>query len=173
MKYLSFEKCGVDNLKALQSIAIQTFKATYEHHNKPENFIPYLKESFSDEKLTEELLHPNSVFYLAVYENEVVGYVKVNEGIAQTEMQPNTHLEIERIYLLQTTQGLGFGRQMIEFVEQLARDKQKSHLWLGVWSKNENAIGFYTKMGFKTVATHIFQLGDDAQLDYVMEKKIK
>ena len=41
MKTLSFIKCDSSHLAILQSIAIQTFRATYEHHNKPENFIPY------------------------------------------------------------------------------------------------------------------------------------
>jgi len=43
------------------------------------------------------------------------------------------------------------------------------YVWLGVWEKNERAIAFYTKNGFKVVGHHLFKLGDDIQTDYLMK----
>jgi ribosomal protein S18 acetylase RimI-like enzyme len=42
-------------------------------------------------------------------------------------------------------------------------------MWLGVWERNRRAQAFYRKWGFHTVGEHIFQLGSDAQTDWLME----
>jgi ribosomal protein S18 acetylase RimI-like enzyme len=45
-------------------------------------------------------------------------------------------------------------------------------MWLGVWEENPRAIRFYQKLGFVEFGEHIFQLGDDAQRDVLMKKKL-
>jgi ribosomal protein S18 acetylase RimI-like enzyme len=49
--------------------------------------------------------------------------------------------------------------------------KKKGHrtLWLGVWEHNFRARAFYGKWNFREVGSHIFQLGNDAQTDILME----
>ena len=81
-------------------------------------------------------------------------------------------LEIERIYLIKKFQGKGFGKKMIEFAKEIAIQKKKNRIWLGVWEKNPKAIGFYQKMGFEKIGTHIFKVGEDEQLDYVMKLEV-
>jgi ribosomal protein S18 acetylase RimI-like enzyme len=50
-----------------------------------------------------------------------------------------------------------------------ARERGFNCLWLGVWDKNEKAIKFYERWGFKKVGSHAFMLGKDAQNDFIME----
>ena len=54
----------------------------------------------------------------------------------------------------------------------LASDLKKEVVWLGVWEHNQRAIEFYKKWGFEKFGTHIFQLGDDPQKDWLMLKKL-
>jgi ribosomal protein S18 acetylase RimI-like enzyme len=56
-------------------------------------------------------------------------------------------------------------------IEQ-ARMRGVEVLWLGVWERNEHAIGFYKRWGFELVGTHLFQLGQDLQTDYVMARRV-
>ena len=46
-------------------------------------------------------------------------------------------------------------------------------IWLGVWEKNERAIAFYNKWGFKKFAEHEFILGKDVQTDWLMMRELK
>ena len=85
---------------------------------------------------------------------------------------PNDNLEIERIYLKKKFQGKGLGKKMIEFAKEKAIQKKKNRIWLGVWEKNPKAIGFYEKVGFEKIGTHIFKVGNDEQIDYVMVLKV-
>ncbi|WP_371873239.1 GNAT family N-acetyltransferase [Lysinibacillus sp. Ag94] len=57
-------------------------------------------------------------------------------------------LEIERIYIRNKYQGKGLGKHLINKAMEIAVAQNKKSIWLGVWEKNDNAIGFYKKMGF-------------------------
>ena len=54
---------------------------------------------------------------------------------------------------------------------EVAKEQEKSSVWLGVWEKNDAALNFYKKLGFEAVGEHVFQLGDDPQRDIIMQKK--
>ena len=54
----------------------------------------------------------------------------------------------------------------------LAKKKKATLIWLDVWKKNTRAINFYKYCGFQIKKEWIFQLGDDLQDDYIMEKNI-
>lgn len=60
------------------------------------------------------------------------------------------------------------GMILLERGLQIAREKRKSYVWLGVWERNEKAIGFYERMGFRKAGTHDFFMGTERQTDFVM-----
>lgn len=132
----------------------------------------YLEEGFSLEKLTTELQNPHSAFYIAALGSTVIGYLKVNTGPAQTELQVANALEIERIYVLQAYHGQQVGQVLYERALQLATQAQADYLWLGVWEENPRAIRFYEKNGFAAFAKHVFKLGDDEQTDILMKRPL-
>jgi len=169
MNNFYFQKCTVEDWKQLQQISIATFTHTYQHKNDPKHFNKHLDYAFNENQLKKELVNPNCDFYfLLKKENELLGYLKFNEFNAQSESMPDDHFEIERIYLNKQFQGKGLGKMMIEFAKEKAIQKKKKKIWLGVWEENPKAIGFYQKMGFEKTGTHIFKVGDDEQLDFVM-----
>ncbi|MGO3305829.1 MAG: GNAT family N-acetyltransferase, partial [Sphingobacterium sp.] len=100
MENIIVQKATLDNIEQLQQIGRQTFSETFSSGNTEENMKKYLAEGFSFEKLTEELNDKNSEFYFALSETKVIGYLKINFGKSQTELQDDTALEIERIYVL-------------------------------------------------------------------------
>ena len=54
----------------------------------------------------------------------------------------------------------------------VARDLDRDVVWLGVWSKNEQAVEFYGKWKFEVVGTKTFMFGDDPQHDFVMQTQV-
>ncbi len=129
----------------------------------------YLNESFCNIKLTTELSDPNTEFYFAISDNEVVGYLKVNFGISQTELKDNNAIEIERIYVAKEFHGKKVGQALYEKAITLAKEKNVKYVWLGVWEQNQRAIRFYQKNGFRAFDKHIFTLGEDKQTDILMK----
>ena len=117
-------------------------------------------------------MNPNSAFFFLYGDDCLAGYLKINEKDAQTDLPNENSLEIERIYVRREFQGSGLGKMLIEYGLSIAKEKKKEFAWLGVWEKNEKAIRFYEKMGFRKHSTHSFYMGDDEQTDYIMQKMI-
>jgi ribosomal protein S18 acetylase RimI-like enzyme len=65
--------------------------------------------------------------------------------------------------------GKGVGRELMAAAIREAGQRGCDSVWLGVWEKNPRAIAFYKKWGFQEVGSHVFQLGDDLQTDFIME----
>ncbi|WP_121812876.1 GNAT family N-acetyltransferase [Mucilaginibacter kameinonensis] len=173
MENLTIDKVEQADVIQLQQISIQTFFETFSAVNSEEDMNAYLNESFSVERLTFELSNELSQFYFAVLNGEVIGYLKLNLGQAQTEIKDTHALEIERIYVLQGFHGKKVGQLLYNKAIQIANEINAKYIWLGVWEKNQRAISFYKKNGFVEFDQHIFRLGADEQIDLMMKKILK
>ncbi len=168
----SIRKVGLADLLHLQTIGRQTFTETFAAVNSAENLAQYLGQSFSTDKLSEELSTTASAFYFAEDDGRVIGYLKTNVGEAQTEVKDACALEIERIYVLQQYHGKKVGQMLYEKAIEIAGQMGKTYVWLGVWEENKRALQFYKKNGFIEFDKHIFRLGDDEQTDIMMKLEI-
>lgn len=131
----------------------------------------YLEECLSLTKLTEEFNTEGSEFFFAMVGEEVIGYLKINTGKAQTEPVENA-LEVERIYIIKEYQGIKAGKFLLDHAFKLAQVKGLTTVWLGVWEKNTNAIGFYERHGFTRFGQHIFILGEEQQVDLLFKCEV-
>ena len=172
MKNIDIKKVTLDNIDQLQKIGRQTFFETFSSENLEENMKKYLEEELSITKLTTELNDNNAEFYFATHEENVIGYLKLNFGQSQTELQDDKALEIERIYVLKEYHGKRVGQLLYDKAIQIARKKFVEYVWLGVWEENSRAINFYKKNGFVEFDKHIFKLGNDEQSDIMMKLKL-
>ncbi|WP_435624123.1 GNAT family N-acetyltransferase [Flagellimonas sp.] len=162
-------KCTLSDLKTLLRISKETFVITFEKDNNPEDFQKYVESTFTEENLKLQLQQKTSQFYFVFEGSSLIGYLKLNEAEAQTDIHDQNSMELERIYLLEEHQGKGAGRWMLERAIELCRKKKDiKYVWLGVWEHNLKAIRFYEKYGFKKFAEHSFFIGKDEQTDWLM-----
>lgn len=168
----NIREATISDIEQLQKIGRQTFSETFSAGNTEENMKKYLEEEFTVEKLTAELNNPDSVFYFAVYDNNIIGYLKLNMGRSQTELKDKKALEIERIYVLKSFHGKNIGQLLYEKAIRVAIEKNAEYVWLGVWEENKRAINFYRKNGFVEFDKHIFRLGNDEQTDIMMKLQL-
>jgi len=169
MEKLKIRKATYKDTELLQNIGRQTFFEKFTENNSEENMLKYASEAYSFEKIASEVNNPNSQFYLATLNNQTVGYLKINFGEAQTELQDPQALELERIYVLNEFQGQKIGQSLFEKTLEIAKQANLNYVWLGVWEENTGAIKFYEKNGLKAFSKHIFILGDDPQTDIMMK----
>lgn len=156
------------DIDLLYEIGSKTFIETYGHQNTPKNLKKYLEEKFSKMQILNEIQTPQTIFLLVELENKVIGYSKMRVNLI--ENVDKSALEIERIYISKTYHGQRYGASLMQKCIDIALENNYTSLWLGVWEHNPKAIEFYQKWGFEVVGTHIFQLGDDAQTDFLMKK---
>jgi diamine N-acetyltransferase len=81
-------------------------------------------------------------------------------------------LEIRRIYLLHRFQGSGLGRRLMQEVMAHGRAAAARRLLLGVYSRNEAALGFYQRLGFARVGTRQFRVGANDYFDYILARDL-
>lgn len=149
-----------------------TFSETFAESNTEADLKKYLDENFTQERVASELSNVHSLFFIAWEGEDAVGYLKVNAGTAQTELQDAAALEIERIYMLKSHHSQKAGQILFEKALEVARQQHKSYIWLGVWEENVRAIRFYEKNGFVAFDKHVFKMGNDAQVDIMMRKSV-
>lgn len=158
----------IDEANELADITARTFYDTFSAQNKESDILSYISEKCSAEQMVVELKEPCSAFYFLEIGNQIIGYLKLNWGDAQNEYRTLNSLEIERIYILNTHHGAGYGKALLDFAIAHARSHDFDFLWLGVWEHNARAIAFYERNGFDTVGKHTFLLGEDLQVDLLM-----
>ena len=169
---MELKKCTLEDLKALQKISIELFTDTFKDQNTEEDLKNYLEKAYNSIQLKQELTNKNSTFFFLLDNEEIVGYLKLNIGDAQTEDIVESAVEIERIYIQSDRKRKGYGTVLIEKAEQFAQEKNKKVIWLGVWEENLSALSFYKKKGFIQISSHSFFMGDDEQTDLIMTKTI-
>jgi GNAT superfamily N-acetyltransferase len=158
--------------KMLSEFGARTFYDTFAKDNTPENIDAYLKRSFSPEIQFNELSQPDVVFLIAEMEGNPTGYAQLILNSKDEAIKRIKPLEIRRIYASQEYLGKGVGKELMQATIKEARQRGCDCVWLGVWEKNQRAIDFYKKWGFREVGTHIFSVGDDPQNDFVMELEL-
>jgi len=172
MAKISVEKIDLKHLQELQTIGKKTFYETFSAGNSEDNMHQYLEDSFSSVKLKAELDNQQTAFYFAKIADEIIGYLKLNFGDSQTELKDKNALEVERIYVLKAFHGKKVGQILYDKAIEIAKQRNADYVWLGVWEENQRAINFYKKNGFVEFDKHIFNLGNEEQIDIMMKKNL-
>jgi len=161
-----------DDAKILSELGARTFYDAFAKDNTPENIEAYLKASFSPKIQLTELSDPENIFLIIESENTPIGYAQLIMNSTDQAIHRTKPLEIRRIYASKEYQGKGVGKELMQATIREARQRGCDCVWLGVWEKNQRAIEFYKKWGFREVGLHLFSVGDDPQNDYVMELEL-
>ena len=169
---LDFQKCSEKDLHLLLKLSRETFIDAFEKQNNPDDFQDYIKKAFSLSTLNKELNNPDSHFFFVFSNQKLIGYFKLNEFNAQSELKEKEGIELQRIYIINEYQRKNLGSQILLKIIEMAGEKEKEYIWLGVWEHNLDAIRFYNKQGFIKFDTHPYYIGRDKQTDWLMRKNL-
>lgn len=163
----------IEDAKLIAEISQQTFYETFAASNTKEDMNKFLEQQFSKGRLMLEVGRRENNFLLAFDKNEVAGYVKLRDEKVPLSLKSANAIEIARLYAMKNKIGKGVGSVLMQACIDIATERKKDYLWLGVWEKNQRAIEFYIKWGFEKFDETDFLLGDDLQNDWLMKKKLK
>lgn len=155
-------KANKDEAELIQQLAHAIWYPTYQEILSKRQIDFMLERMYSVEAI-QASMGLKSAFYLLFDDVEAVGFI----GIEPKE----DLLRIEKIYLLPSTQGRGFGKQLIDFAAEEARKLGLSELELNV-NRSNKAYHFYLKQGFRVVEEVDIPYYEFILDDYIMRKKI-
>ena len=156
----------------LAGLAARTFHDAFAADNKAEDMDAYMSVAFTPEKLRDELSAPDNIFFVAEIDAVPVGYAQLRAGDAPPCVTGPRPAEVARLYVSRDWLGRGVGEALMSACVEQARAAGHQTVWLGVWEHNPRAQAFYRKWGFRHVGQHVFQLGSDAQIDWLMERDL-
>jgi ribosomal protein S18 acetylase RimI-like enzyme len=162
-----------NDAELLSELGARTFSETFAVDNTAENMAAYLADSFNPIQQAAELSDPDSTFRIAELDGVAIGYSMLRSGGPPEGINGERPIEIVRLYVSKESIGSGVGADLMrDCLNESARLGFRT-LWLGVWEHNYRAQAFYRKWNFVEVGTHVFQLGDDAQRDLIMQRNVK
>ena len=166
-------RASASDADLIADLSRQAFYEAFAAQNSAENMDKFMREQFSHGQLVQEVYHPSNIFLLASQGKETVGYAKMRTSPMPDALSGLNGIEIARIYALQKVIGQGVGKALMQACLDIALDQRRELVWLGVWEHNAQAIGFYSKWGFKKFGEHTFMLGNDPQTDWLMQRRFQ
>lgn len=135
------------NLEIYLMVGIQSYCENYLHLWENDDPTPYLSNGFTQEVVERELQDPNVMNFLVNLGDTPVGILKLVKNCGIDEILGSDALKAEKIYLLKEHSGKGIGRQVLHFIEKMARELNKKIIWLDAMQKGK-PVQFYQKNGF-------------------------
>jgi len=165
-----------EQLAIVQELAALIWPSTYGKILSSEQ-IEYMMDMMYSIESLEKQLQNNRIFLFAEEDNKFVGFASYELNCDDFNTRAEGELieaktKIHKLYVLPERQGKGIGRQLIDFIANIALKNQNTALFLTV-NKNNNAKYFYLKNGFEITQEAVFDIGNGFIMDdYIMEKKL-
>ena len=160
-----------DDAFDIASFSQKSFYESFADQNSKEDMDKFML-NFSMEVLMAEVTSGLHTFFVARKDGRIAGYIKLTDLNDPEEGVVDNSIELARIYVDQQVLGHGIGGLLMQKGLEFAKDKKFEEIWLGVWEHNYNAQAFYKKWGFERFSEHVFMLGDDAQNDWLLKRKV-
>ena len=171
---LQIRQATEDDVATLARIGWQSFDEAFADNpkNHPDDMRIYMTEAFAPETIARDLRDENTIYLIAEIGGESVGYAKLKTNSREDCVAGERPIELCRLYALDRFIGKGVGRALMQKCFELANEKNADVFWLGVWEHNFRAQKFYEKLGFEKCGEHVFQLGSDPQIDWILQRKL-
>jgi ribosomal protein S18 acetylase RimI-like enzyme len=156
--------------RPLAALAEQTFRATFEAMNTPENMTLHCEAHYSEALQGKEIRTPALDTLVAEHGGALVGFAQLRWGPSPASLGARQPAEIQRLYVAREWHGRGVAQELMAAAIGLAEARGADQVWLGVWERNPRALAFYRKCGFAEVGAQTFLLGTDPQRDIVMTR---
>ena len=169
----SIRAASAADAEMLTEFARRTFYDAFAPMNSPENIEAYMSQNFTLRSFSEQLADPRAIFLIAEIDATPVAFAKLYDGEVPACVSGLAPVEIERFYVDRQYHGKGVAQTLMQACFDSARQSGHGAVYLGVWDNNHRAIAFYRKCGFDVVGSHAFQLGDETQNDFWMERRLQ
>ena len=160
---MTIRLCDIEDIQSIQKIAHTTWPVSYADMISKEQISYMLELMYNHDKLKEQMRNGHS-FYL-LEEEGLIGFVGVEPNIEEG------YAFVHKLYILPEYQGQGFGKVLMNHVQDLSTKMGINEIRLNVNRTNE-AVQFYKKNGFEILKTIDIDIGNGFFMnDYTMSLK--
>lgn len=161
-----------DDLPKVDHIFRTSFTDAFAHLYSAENLGSFLAQ-FTPEAWLSEFTDPRFAFRIAEIDGTPVGFVKIGPMHLPVEREGKVGArELYQFYLLDVARGSGIADDLMRWAIDKARALGGTELFLGVFIYNDRARRFYARHGFEYVGPSTFMVGDQADEDVIMSRRL-
>ncbi len=148
---IHFKKCSEGDIDSLIHVSQQFYPEHYTHIWKNDDPSYYINLSFNRKAFEKDFKIENILYFLIQKRGTNLGLLKVRKNEKVSSFSDSEAIQLEKIYLLKNSTGLGIGKKGLEFTKNYAVSLGKKILWLDVMTTSP-ALVFYQKNGFRTIS---------------------
>jgi GNAT superfamily N-acetyltransferase len=144
-----------DDAREIARVHIASWRSTYEEM-VPRDFLDSLSEAGYTERWTRIVDAGSTRVYVAEHDGELVGFAS---GGRERAGESGYRGELYAIYVLDSFQHLGYGRELVRAVVGGLRDMGLDDMIIWVLRDNQPARRFYERLGGNYVRTQPITIG--------------
>lgn len=141
-------------------IELLNLLAKYQVDNDMLGIRKYSKK-FGHKYYQDFLLNKNMISIVACHGHEIIGLIIAlvikNDGYKSELFRDEYHGYFEKLFVLDNYRKYGVGRSLAEFAEKILKKKGCNIIKVSVKGSNDNAAGFYNKLGFTEVSKNLYK----------------
>lgn len=154
-----------DDIPTIGYLAHKIWPEVYSNIIPAEQIDYMLTLMYSPDSLQRQMEEEGCRFIIAEIDQQEVGFASYGKLDAGT-------WKLHKLYVLPGMHGKGIGRALLDMVEEEVRTHEGAHLVLNV-NKQNNAVRFYTSMGFEIEKEVKLDIGHGFIMDdYIMGKDV-
>ena len=157
----------IEDCELINRLAAQVWEPTYGRILSPDQLDYMFDWMYTPENLKKQMTEEGHRFFIGYCRNEPCGYISI-------ERQAPSLFHIQKIYVLPSLQGTGAGRFLMERAFRYIRSVCDGPCTVELNVNRQNpALGFYEKMGFRIVRSGDFPIGNGYYMnDYILAKDL-
>lgn len=155
------------DIEEIQKIDHNTWPETFGHILSDRQIVYMLEMMYSTPSLTTQMETEGHNFVLARENGQSLGYASF-----ELNYQNLNKTKIHKIYVLPQTQGKGLGKNILNHISRMAKNKAEKKISLNV-NRDNKAVKFYEHLGFMVVGKADIPIGNGFIMeDFIMEKDL-
>ena len=128
--------------------------------------VDYMVAKFQTAEAMQSQIDSGYEYFQVRQRGENVGYSAIRHDPA------DARVFISKLYVLAPHRKSGAGRQCLQLIERMARERGATHLWLTV-NKGNPSVRAYERLGFSIVEALVMDIGGGYVMDdFRMEKEV-
>lgn len=168
---IAYRDAAVEDAATLDRIFNTSFCDTFAHLYDLEDLHTFLS-SFGVSDWEEHLRDPVFAFRIAEADGEPVGYLKLRPLERLPVETDRPAILLDQLYILKPYHGVGIAHGLMDWALTQARRQGAEEMYLTVYVENHRARRFYDRYGFEAVGRYDFMVGNHADEDIIMRKRL-
>lgn len=157
---------------ALAELGAVTFVESFAYLYTPEDLAEFLERAHSPEVYTRLLQDPDIAVWLAEADAQTpVGYAVAGGCKLPVNELEERAGEIRQLYVRAEFHGHGLGTRLLVTALDWLVSRNRTPLYVGVWSRNDGAQRLYGRFGFRKIGEYEFAVGQQRDREFILKKQ--